>query len=218
MIEQGSDAWFKARLGRVTASRVSDVIARTKSGYSTSRANYAAQLVAERLTGEVQESYTNGAMQRGIEMEPDAIAAYEFHSDGEVVATGFVPHPSIAMTGASPDGLVGDEGLVEVKCPNTATHIETLRGQAVPSKYTAQMQWQMACTGRKWCDFVSYDNRMPEDMRLFVKRVERDDAAIKELEKEIVGFLNEVSKTVDELQSLYRTKREPVEFHPIMAG
>lgn len=203
MTVQGSPEWFAERLGKVTASRVADVVARTKSGWGASRANYMAQLVAERLTGVVQESYTNAAMQHGIETEPEARSAYEFWRDAAVVEAGFIPHPSIGMTGASPDGFVGDDGLVEIKCPNTATHIDTLLGQAVPSKYVTQMQWQIACTGRAWCDFVSYDPRLPEAMRLFVRRVERDDVMVRALERDVVDFLRELDATVDKLTALY---------------
>lgn len=204
MTIQGSPEWFAERCGKVTASRISDIIAKTKSGYSTSRANYCAQIVAERLTGTVQESYTNAAMQWGTTTEPEARAAYSFHTDADVEEVGFVPHPYIALSGASPDGLVGIDGLVEIKCPITATHIDTLTGQKVPEKYVTQMMWQMACTGRKWCDFVSYDPRMPEDMRLFVKRIERDDAVVRDLEKEVRAFLAEVDKKLDELHAIYR--------------
>lgn len=202
--EQGSADWFAARLGKVTASRVSDVVAKTKSGWSASRANYMAQLVAERLTGQPQESYSNAAMQWGIEQEPLARAAYEFRTDATVTPAWFIDHPKIAMSGASPDGLIGDVGLVEIKCPNTATHIETLIGKNTPDKYLAQMQWQMACTGAKWCDFVSFDPRLPESMRLFVSRVHRDDERIKELEKEVLAFLAELDAKVKTLTDLYQ--------------
>jgi predicted phage-related endonuclease len=107
------------------------------------------------------------------------------------------------MSGCSPDGLIGPNGLVEIKCPNTATHIETLNGRSVPEKYITQIQWQLACTSRRWCDFVSYDNRMPENMRLLVKRIERDQTRISELEDEVIKFLAEVDATVAELQRLY---------------
>lgn len=205
-IIQGSQEWFAARLGRVTASRVADLTAKTKSGYSTSRANYAAQLVAERLTGVVQESYSNAAMQWGSDQEPDARVAYEFLCGQTVTEVGFVAHPTIPMSGASPDGLVGKEGLVEIKCPNTATHIETLLGASVPGKYEAQMLWQMACTGRKWCDFVSYDPRLPDDMQVFIQRMERDDAKIAALEEEVRTFLFEVDQTVRALNRKYGEK------------
>lgn len=205
-IVQGSPEWFAARLGRVTASRVADVIARTKSGWGASRANYAAQLVAERLTKTVAETFTNDAMRWGTEQEPFARAAYEFYRDADVTEVGFVEHPRIAMSGASPDGLVGADGLVEIKAPNTATHIETLLGGAAPAKYLCQVQWQMACTGRPWCDFVSFDPRLPAEMRLFVRRVERDAARINELEDAVAAFLAEVDATVAELTRIYQQK------------
>jgi len=207
-IIQGSPEWFAARLGRVTASHVADVVARTKSGYGASRANYMAQLIAERLTGTVAESFTNAAMQWGTQTEPDARAAYEFRTDRDVAEVGFVNHPAIEMSGASPDGLIGDDGLLEIKCPNTATHIDTLLSNGtVPGKYVIQMQWQMACTGRKWCDFVSFDPRMPESMKLLILRVARDDARIAELESEVGAFLNEVNNTVARLTAIYDRKR-----------
>lgn len=214
MIEQGSAEWFAQRLGKATASRIADVIAKTKSGYSTSRANYAAELVAERLTQTTAERFTNTAMQWGTEKEPDARAAYEFTYNVQVQVAEFVSHPKIPMSGASPDGyvpasgmgdhLTGGGGLIEIKCPITATHIETLLGGSVPSKYLTQMYWQMACTGRAWCDFVSYDPRLPDHLQLFVKRVVRDDARIAELEKEVESFLAEVDHTVSELSKLER--------------
>lgn len=203
MIAQGSDEWFAQRAGKVTASRVADVIAKTKTGWAASRANYAAQLVAERLTGNVEPTFTNAAMQWGTDKEPEAREAYEFHAGVFVDQVGMIDHPKIAMTGASPDGLVGDAGLVEIKCPNTATHIETLLSGKVPAKYVTQMAWQMACTGRAWCDFVSFDPRMPEHMRLFVQRVDRDDTLIATLEAEVSAFLTEVSETVTSLTRAY---------------
>jgi len=203
MIVQGSPEWFAARAGKVTASKVADIMARTKSGPSASRANYAAQLVAERLTGKVEETFKNAAMIWGTEQEPYAREAYEYQAGVFVTEVGFVDHPVIAMTGASPDGLVGDDGLLEIKCPNTSTHLETLTGQKVPSKYMTQIQWQIACTGRAWCDFASFDPRMPAHMRLWVQRVPRDDAMIAELEAEVTAFLAEVETTVADLSRLY---------------
>jgi len=200
---QRTDEWFAARLGKVTASRIADVCARTKTGWGASRKNYMAELVAERLTGTRVEGFTNSAMQWGTDVEPEARIAYEFYRDATVVETGFAPHPSIAETGASPDGLVRDDGLVEIKCPNTATHIETLLGAELAQKYFLQMQWQMACTGRQWCDFVSYDPRLPETMRLFVDRVKRDDVAIKAIEKDVSDFLTELRETVERLRAKY---------------
>ena len=202
MDEQRTAEWFQARLGKVTASRVADVIAKTKTGYSASRENYMAQLVVERLTNTQAESYTNAAMQWGTDQEPFARAAYEIKMGVMVEETGLVDHPNIAMAGASPDGLVGEDGLVEIKCPNTATHIDTLLTQTVPAKYITQMQFQMACTGRQWCDFVSFDPRMPQKAQIFIKRVLRDDSFIKEIESEIKKFLAEVSAKVDQLNKL----------------
>jgi putative phage-type endonuclease len=202
MDEQRTDEWFAARLGKVTASRVSDVVARTKSGYSTSRDNYMAQLIVERITGKQAESFTNAAMQWGTEQEPFARAAYEAHTGVMVDEVGFIAHPSIPDAGASPDGLVGATGLVEIKCPNTATHIETLINGSVPSKYLAQMQWQMACTGREYCDFVSFDSRMPAGAQLWVKRIERDNVLIGEMEVEVAKFLTELADKVEKLKNL----------------
>jgi len=201
-IEQGTPEWFAARLGKATGSRIADIIAKTKTGYSTSRANYAAQLVCERLTGKVAESFTNAAMQWGTETEPLARAAYEVKTGEMVDQVGFVDHPSIENSGASPDGLVGLFGMLEIKCPNTATHIETLLSQQVPTKYITQMQWQMACAGRQWCDFVSFDPRMPENLQLFIKRVEYDPPYVAMLEKEIIQFLMDVEANVNQLRKL----------------
>jgi putative phage-type endonuclease len=202
MIEQRSDEWFAARIGKVTASRVADVLAKTKTGYSTSRDNYMAQLVCERLTGQKGDSFTNAAMQHGTETEPLARISYEVAQNVLVDEVGFVPHPSIIMAGASPDGLVGDDGLLEIKCPNTATHIETLLTQSVPTKYYTQMQFQLTCTGREWCDFVSFDNRLPPELQLFVKRVPRDDTYIKLIEAEIVQFLSELDDKINKLMKV----------------
>jgi len=202
MMDQGSESWFQVRIGKVTASRVADVIAKTKTGYSASRDNYMAQLVCERLTGQKGESFTNAAMQHGTETEPLARAAYEALKDVLVDEVGFVPHPTIEMAGASPDGLVGDDGLIEIKCPNTATHIETLLSQSVPGKYNTQMQFQMACTGRQWCDFVSFDNRLPEELQLFVMRVPRDEVFIRLIESEIVQFIAELDDKINKLMKV----------------
>lgn len=200
MIIQGSDEWLKSRLGKVTASRVADVLAKTKTGVSTSRANYLAEIVAERLTGEAGEFFTNAAMQRGTELEPQARECYVFESNCSVMQIGLVDHPHIEMFGASPDGLVGEDGLCEIKCPGTAKHIATLRGASIDGKYITQMQAQMSCTGREWCDFVSYDPRLPVEMQLHVRRVHRDNAFIDEMEREIVAFLGEVDATISDLR------------------
>jgi putative phage-type endonuclease len=201
---QRTEEWFAARLGKVTASRVADVITRTKTGYGASRANYMAQLICERLTGKQGDTYQNAAMAWGTEQEPLARGAYEALTGLLVEETGFVPHPTITMAGASPDGLIGDHGLVEIKCPNTATHIETLMSDTVPGKYETQMQWQMACTDRKWCDFVSYDPRMPSHMQLFIFRVHRNAETIIELEREVEKFLFELDQKIVTLNKLYK--------------
>ena len=205
-ITQGSPEWHALRLGKVTASRVADVVAKTRTGWGASRANYMAELIAERLTGSVADRFTNAAMQWGNETEAEARAAYQFQTDAEVVEVGFVPHPDIAESGASPDGLVGEMGLVEIKCPNTATHIDTLLNQKVPAKYITQMQWQMACTGRYWCDFVSYDPRLPPEMAIWIKRVDRDEDRITELQDMVREFLAELDAKVADLRALYMSE------------
>ena len=201
-MEQRTEEWFAARCGKVTASRVADIIAKTKTGYSTSRENYLAQLVCERMTKKPAESYSNAAMQWGTDQEPFARAAYEAAKDVLVDELGFAIHPTIEGAGASPDGLVGLFGLVEIKCPNTHTHIETLLTQTVPIKYITQMQWQMACTQRQWCDFVSFDPRMDEGLQLFIKRVEYDPIYVAQLEKEVINFLFDIEHKIMQLNKL----------------
>ena len=205
MIEQGTPEWFAQRLGKVTASRIADIMAKTKTGVSASRGNYLAQLVAERLTGQSADTFKSGAMQHGTETEPQARMVYEAETGQIVTEVAMINHPTIEMSGASPDGFVGTDGLVEIKCPNTSTHIASLMADKAPSGYMAQMQWQMACTGRAWCDFVSFDPRMPDDMQLFIKRVPRDEALIAEYEAEVIKFLAEVQETVDKLIHLRRS-------------
>jgi putative phage-type endonuclease len=204
MTDQRTPEWFAQRLGKVTASRIADVVAKTKTGYSASRENYMAQLVVERITNQPTESYTNAAMQWGTDQEPFARAAYETARNVMVDEVGFIPHPTIPMAGASPDGLVGEDGCIEIKCPNTSQMIEALLTQSVPHKYLVQMQWQMACLGpeRTWADYVVFDPRMPEKARLFVKRVERDQKLIDELEAEVIKFLAEVDEKVSKLKTL----------------
>lgn len=209
-IEQGSAEWFQARRGKATASRISDIIAKTRSGWGASRKNYLAELVVERLTGTTPESYTNAAMKHGIETEPQARAAYEFYRDVDVVEVGFIDHPDIHNAGASPDGLVGDDGMVEIKCPATATHIDTLLTGKIADKYIVQMQWQLACAGRLWCDYVSFDPRMPEDMRLFVQRVQMDPDRLKQLESDVRDFLVEVEQTITALREAVKPPAIPL--------
>ena len=200
-IIQRSEAWHQLRVGKVTASRVADIIAKTKTGPSASRENYLAQLVCERLTGKPAESYSNSAMQWGTETEPFARAAYEARMDILVTEVGFIDHPWIPLSGASPDGLAS-EGMVEIKCPNTATHIETLLTKTVPAKYITQMMWQMACAGRPWCDFVSFDPRLPEKHQLFIKRINYDPEMVNLLENSVIQFLGDVDLKIQQLESL----------------
>ena len=199
-MEQRTEEWFIARAGKVTASRVADVIAKTKSGYSTSRSNYMAELICERLTGKQGDFFQSTAMAWGTNTEPAARSAYSAASGVLVTEIGFVSHALIDMSGASPDGLVDDDGLVEIKCPNTATHIDTILSQEAPARYIPQMQWQMACTGRAWCDFVSFDPRMPEDMQLFIARVPRNPVMIDLLEREVRSFLSELDQKIHDLK------------------
>ena len=201
-MEQRNDpAWWAARLGKVTASRVADVIAKTKTGFGAGRANYMADLVVERLTGQKASSFTNAAMEWGTEQEPYARAAYAAKTGILVEEVGFIDHPTVAMSGASPDGFA-EEGLIEVKCPNTATHLEYVLAELPPLKYFTQMQWQMACTGRPWCDFVSFDPRLPERLQLLVIRVPRDDDYIAVLETEVKKFLAELDDNLNKLEKV----------------
>lgn len=209
-MEQRSPEWYAARLGNLTASRMADATATTRSGWGASRANLMAELLAERLTGQSYEGYTSPAMERGREVEAQAKVAYAFQYDVTIEEVAYVPHPIIPRSGASPDGLVGEDGLVEFKSPNTATHIDTLLGKNIKGVYMKQMQWQMACTGRQWCDFVSFDPRLPPSMALVVERVERDEEMIKQLEGEARLFLDELSEKEAALLAIYPASAEKI--------
>ncbi len=203
-IAQGSEAWLKLRLGKVTASKISDVMAKGRSGApSSTRANYMAQLICERLTGTPTDGFTSDAMKWGTKTEPEARNAYAFYHDKTPLLASFVDHPSIPMSGASPDSYVDSDGLLEIKCPLSATHIATLLGAEIDTAYVKQMQWQMEVTGRKWCDFVSYDPRMVEHMRLHVRRVEYDPVMVAEMRKEVISFLGELDRKIAELNAKY---------------
>lgn len=200
-MEQGSIEWFQERAGKATASRFKDIIATIKSGEAAVRRNYKAQLVVERLTGVAQETYTNAAMQYGTETEPLARIAYEFRTDNKVSEVGFIQHKEL-LAGCSPDGLIGTDGGVEIKCPfQSAVHIETLLN-GMPKEHMAQIQGTLWITGRSWWDFVSFDPRLPAHLQLYIKRVERDSEYIENLEAEILEFLDEVSETVKRLEAL----------------
>lgn len=197
MIEQGSQEWLALRAGKVTASKAADVMsAITTAGYR----NYLADLVVERLTGNKTESFTNAAMQWGVDQEPLARAEYEVKTGNFVDQMAFVDHPTIVNFGCSPDGLVGDDGLIEIKCPNTATHIDYVMQDKVPTKYIPQIQCQLAVTGRKWCDFVSFDPRLPDGLQILIVRLERDDEYIEKLQDRVVKFLDEVNSAVNGLK------------------
>ena len=190
---QGTPEWLQARAGKVTASRINDVMAKIKTGESAARKDYKAQIVAEILTGTPQENgFKSAEMQWGNDQEPFARAAYEIKTGSMVDQVGLVLHPSIERGAASPDGLVGPDGLVEIKCPKTATHLQYLVDGKVPTHYQPQMLWQMACTGRDWCDFVSFDPRLPDHLQLFIRRFNRDQKRIDEIESEVRAFLAEV--------------------------
>lgn len=202
-IEQRSDEWFAARLGKVTASSLYKVLAKTKAGYGADRGNYMTQLVLERVTNTKADSYSNAAMQWGIDQEPFARASYEANRGVFVEEVAFLPHPTIEMAGASPDGLVGDKGMVEIKCPDSKTALECwLSDNPVENKYFAQMQWQMRCADRDWCDYVVFDPRMPTKAQLFIDRVERDDEWLEATEAEVVKFLAEVDAKVAALKKI----------------
>jgi putative phage-type endonuclease len=198
--EQRSDEWYKARLGRATASRFGDVLARTRSGYSAQRKNYKAELAVEILTGSHADFFSSAAMQWGTDTEPVARLNYMLATGNQVEETGFWVDDEIGA-GASPDGFVGKDGLVEIKCPNTATHLETLERKEVPYQYKAQVQGQMWVTGRKWCDFVSYDPRLPENAQMIIIHVERDEDYIKNLAEEVEQFMMEVVEQVEFVKS-----------------
>ena len=200
-MDQRSDDWFAARCGKLTASKLADAIAKTRSGWGASRENYRAELVAQRLTGICPDGFKSAAMQWGIDNEDEGRLAYEIATGSSVEQVGFMDHPTIEWAGASPDGLVGDDGMLELKCPNTATHIDWVLGRTkIPAKYMTQMYWQMACAGRQWVDFVSYDPRLPGELMLWIQRVERDDDRIAELEELAQEFLAAVSADIEALK------------------
>ena len=189
---QRSEAWYRARLGKVTGSRVAEATARTKSGWGAAREVYMVELMTERLTGIPMDSFRSAAMQWGVDMEPQARAAYAFHTDVDVVEVGFAAHPVLAMAGCSPDGLIGSEGMLQIKCPNPRTHMNTLLTGEIDPDYIKQMQWEMACTGRVWSDFVSYDPRLPAPYSMFIQRVERNPEFIGAQEADVATFIAEL--------------------------
>ena len=202
-MEQRSEAWFAMGAGCATSSRVADLTARTKSGWGAARKNAIADLVCERLTGECTQIPQTAAMAWGVEKEDEARDLYAMLTGAHIEQVAFLKHPSIEWAGASPDGLVDDEGMVEIKCPNSATHIETLTGGTIPERYMKQMQWQLDCAGRRWVDFVSYDPRLPPAMQIYIKRVEMDPTIIEQLQDDVMTALAEVEETVNKLKEQY---------------
>lgn len=195
--DQRTPEWFAARLGRITASRACDIVAAIKSGEAAARRDYRLQLVCERMTGQSQEDgYINADMQRGIDLEPAAFAAYESVTGQMAARVGFLCHTEL-MAGASPDGVIGDfDGLIELKCPKSATHLKYLKAGGVPADYLPQVLHQLWITGAAYVDFVSYDPRFPEPLQLFVARLERADAPIADYEAKALAFLAEVERDV----------------------
>jgi putative phage-type endonuclease len=203
---QGTPEWLAARCGSLGASSMGDALARTKTGWGASRANLKARLVTERITGQPVEMFVNAAMQRGTDLEPQARAMYSLHTGHDVAEVGIVLHPSIPHTHCSPDGLIADDGMVEIKCCGAARHIELLTDSLPEDRYVKQCLWQMACTGRQWVDLAYFHPDLPSAMQLVIHRIERDDAVIAEMEKGVADFLAEVAATVAELEARYMTK------------
>jgi putative phage-type endonuclease len=201
-MEQRTDEWFKARLGKVTASKVSDVLAKIKSGEAAVRRNYKMQLATERLTNQKTDTYINQAMQDGIDREDTAREIYEIVRDIKVEQVGFIDHPTIKMAGASPDGLLPDNGVLEIKCPIETTHTTNLLERKLPSRYVSQVQWQIACTGAEYANFVSYNPNFEPKLQLMFIEVERDNEYIEMLEEEVSTFLLEVDEVVKTLREL----------------
>ena len=204
--DQRTADWYAARIGKATASRFKDAIAVLKSGApAQAQRDYCTELVVERLTGQRVQKFVTAAMQWG-DHEPEARAAYERATGTSVEETGFIAHDTL-LAGCSPDGLVDWDGLIEIKCPwNTANHIETLLN-GMPAEHTAQVQGQMWITGRQWCDFISYDPRMPEPLQLHVQRINRDPGFIADLEARITIFLQQVGTQVEALRRLAEQRK-----------
>lgn len=194
---QRSDDWHAKRCGKVTASRIKDMNAVPKKGKQYNALTLT--ILSERITGVQEESKPNTLMQWGIDQEPFAVIAYENETGAFVLDVGLVDHPAIKMSGASPDGLVGKEGQLEIKCPSTTTHLNTILAQEVPAEHIPQITWQLACTRREWCDFVSYDPRLPEHLQLFIKRVFAKDLDIAGVELQVIAFNRVVDSAMSQL-------------------
>lgn len=202
-VVQGTQAWLEMRLGKATGSNMSRLRAKTKTGWGASRASYASELVLERLTGKPTQIFQTQAMKDGTEREPLARNEYNFIKSVDVQEVAFIHHPRISMAGSSPDGLVGDDGCIEIKCKQPAGHLETLLTDKIDDGHIQQVQWLMACSGRKWCDYIGFNPDFPPEMQLFIKRIERDDKLIAEMESDVQSFLSEIDAKVELLKSKY---------------
>jgi len=196
-MQQGTEEWFAARLGKVTASRCHEVIAKTKSGYSAARKRYMDDLIEQRLTGKFPETYSSNEMNWGVATEPLARERYESETWVTVEEVGIVAHEDIKYASASPDGLVKHDGLVEIKCPKTTTMINYVTSDTIPENYQTQMLWQLACTRRKWCDFVVFDPRLPFNMQIWIKRFQPTNSEILALEVKVCDFLIELNEKLE---------------------
>ena len=198
-LEQGTEEWKMARLGHVSASNLDAVMAKVKTGEAKTRLDYKIRVATEQITNAIQDSYSNQYMEWGIEQEPFARMAYEARAEAFVEKTGFWKHPDIKWFGCSPDGLVGDDGLIEIKCPKSTTHVKYLLDNKLPEDYYWQVHGQMLVTGRKWVDFISFDPRMPEHKQLFITRVNRDEEIMAQLKVAVIGFLSEVDEMIQKI-------------------
>ena len=199
-VEQGTQAWLDLRCGNITGSKFSDVLA---GGNGLVRNKYRVQLAIERITGNpIAMDYKSAAMINGSNNEPFARANYEFLNDVESVQVAFAFHPSIKRAGCSPDSLIGDDGLLEIKCPNMVTHVNYLLDKKIPGVYLKQMHWQMACTGRAWVDWMTYCREMPIHLRSMTIRVNRDEKIIQEYEAAAEKFNSEIDYLVKKLGEL----------------
>jgi len=207
---QGSAEWLEVRRGKITASRIADVLAvLKKGGEGAGRRNYRIEQIAERLSGRSEDHYVSPEMEWGSEFEPIARSAYEIATESMVDTVGFVLHPTFDFAGASPDGLVGKDGGLELKCPKTTTHIKWLMAGVVPEEHQDQCLWNMACCQRQWWDFMSYDPRLPEGLRVFMVRMPRDDERIAEIESEVEKFNGEIEAAIESLGGIPKERPAP---------
>jgi len=202
-MQQGSEEWLQATAGSCGSSDAPRIVRKTDKGYSADRGTLLGEKVLEKLTGRRTDRPKTQAMQNGIDREPVARIGYSIKYNIEVEQVPFVPHPLIVGAHCSPDGYVGELGLVEIKCPEAKKHIEVLITEAIPKDHMEQMMWQMACTGRQWCDYVSFHPGFPKEMSMWVKRVPRVETHIKDLESEVKTFIKEINAKVSKLTARY---------------